>query len=155
MAELGAGTTLDARGGLVARVVCDAEAVCNEEILDVADTTRAGIRIPTDVAAERRVTMVLSEQGGLATVPGLGPTIVDQQFAPAAPLHVTPPGGEAVTVQLPSVVDAPVWLPDGGGLVVLSAAGLQHVSIESGLLAMRRIDDFDVGDATALFVIPH
>ena len=153
--ELGVGVTLDARGDLVARVVCDVEVVCNEEIHDVGAATRPGIRVPTDVTAERRVTMVLSDQGGLATIPGLGPRIVDSQFAPAVPLHVTPPGGDTVTVQLPSVVDAPVWLPDGNGLVVLSRGGLQHVSIESGLLAMRRIDGFDVGDATALFVIPH
>ncbi len=155
-ADLGAGTTLDARGGLVARVVCDAEPRCTEQVVD-ADTGEAspGNLISTDLVTDGRVTMVLSEQGGLATVPGLGPMVVDQQFAPAAPMHVTPPGGDTVTVQLPSVRTAPVWLPDGNGLVVLSNAGLQHVSIEGGLLAMRRIDGFDVGDATTLFVIPH
>lgn len=155
-ADLGSGTTLDARHGLVARVVCDAELQCFEEVFDAdVGEARPGNLISTDLVTDDRVTMVLSEQGGLATVPGLGPTVVDRPFAPTAPMLVTPPGGETVTVQLPSVRAAPAWLPDGNGLVVLSNAGLQHVSIESGLLAMRRIDGYDVGDATALFVIPH
>ena len=153
--DLGPGTAYDASARLVARVGCDDTAMCAAQTVDVGTgEISVGRPLSTQAASDGRVLMVLSRQGGLATVPDFFP-VDDPGSTPPAQLLVTPAAGETVAVDLPSLRAAPAWLPHGDGLVVLTDIGIQHVSIEGPLLAMRRIDGFDVGDATALFVVPH
>lgn len=152
---VGVGTTYDAAGGVVARVVCDEEAQCAESIHSLGTgAAAAGSSIPSQVVSDERITMVLSAQGGLVTVSGFVPDLV-LGFTPAATLRVTPPGGEPADIDVPSIRAAPAWLPDGESLVVLTNIGLHHVSIEDGRWTGRRLEGIDVGDATSVFVIPR
>lgn len=153
--DVGVGTTYDAAGGVVARVVCDEEAQCSESIHSLGTGTAAtGSSLPSQVVSDERLTMVLSGQGGLVTVSGFVPDLVPG-FAPAATLRVTPPVGEPADIDVPSIRAAPAWLPDGESLLVLTNIGLHHVSIEDGRWTGRRIEGIDVGDATSVFVIPR
>lgn len=153
--DLGAGTAFDASVDTVARVGCDPNAICFAETVDVeTGEARIGSALSTQAASDERVSMVLSSQGGLATVAGFEATD-EPGSTPPVQMLVRHPEGAAVAIELPSLRAEPAWLPDGSGLVVLTDIGIQHVSIEGELLAMRRIDDFDVGDATTVLVIPH
>lgn len=152
--QIGPGTAYDAAGGVVARAACDEVARCAESIHDVdAAATSTGPLLPTQAVSDGRITMVLSRQGGLVTVAGFAPQ-EGVDFTPAVTLRVTPRGGQSAVIDVPSIRAAPAWLPDGESLLVLTNIGLQHISIEEGLLAGRRIEGVDVGASTSVFVIP-
>lgn len=155
--DLGPGRTFAAAAGTVARVVCDAEAVCRPQILDVesGDSQSGEPLRPIDVSTDL-ITMVLSDDGDLITVDRtFDPSRPADQNEPQSQLYFTLPTGSQVYDPISPLRTAPVWLPDDAGAVALTGIGLSRFTINDGaIFEDRRVAGLRLGNVSVLCVIP-
>lgn len=151
--DLGVGIVAAAAGTYAGRVVCAAELSCMQEIVDVATgQVVAASSFPSDAAARSAVTMAQAPDGSIATLS----TRVGSRAsvgAPTSELHVTWPDGRGMEMRIDNPRSAPVWLPGGNSLLILTGLGILKVEPADGALTATRVRNLNVEGATALFVL--
>lgn len=156
--DLGPGQAFASSRNHVGRVVCDAELACRQEIVDLGDgTVVVGAAVPTDAAVSASVTMAQADDGAIATLPTRIPAagLTTLAAVPSTDLLITRPDGWSMQLRITNPLTAPVWLPGGRGLVVLTGLGLVHVTEADGALESTRIPELSPGGATSLVVVPE
>lgn len=152
-ADLGVGTVVAGAGNYAGRVACDEAWSCVQEIVDVTTgQVVAGSPFPSDAAARSVVTMAQAPDGSIASLPAQ----VGSQAPlglPTTSLHVTWSDGRGMETTVDNPRSAPVWLPGGSELLILTGLGLVTVDEADGALRAVRIPDLNVQAATALFVL--
>ena len=156
--DLGPGVALTAWDTTLAYLSCDELAECSVVVRDLdSGETSGSYAVPSSAAVRGRdgVTVAIGSQGSLALVPvqldglawgGSGGVL-------STTLTLWSEGGPAAEVAVQSPKVGPVWLPDGG-VLMLTSRGLVRFDQHEGELVEMVASGLRPGRETALFTLP-
>lgn len=156
--DLGDGEVYAAASSTIARVACNEVAQCHQQVVHLRDpvvsTRRAAM--PTAAAATGSVTMAVTDDGSLAALPV---RVRPSRPAPnpiglTTSLYLSLPDESPVRVVVDDARAGPVWLGDGGGVVMLTGNGLVRYADAEQSRSSQPVRGLLAGDATALIYVP-
>ena len=152
--DLGFGRVFAGRGSVLGRVVCDADARCVPEVVDLeTGATMPGSELSVQVAATDGLVMAISAAGSLAVTPS--PLYGPRAFTdPPLDLQIVAPGLSPVTRSVRALFAPPVWLPDDS-LLLATGYGLFRYRVGDGFGTRETVPDLRSRDETGLVVVPR
>ena len=150
--DLGFGGVFAGRGSLIGRVVCNADARCVPEVVDLSTgAATQGSELSLQVAATDGLVMAISASGALAVTPS--PLYGPQSFTdPPLDLQIVAPGLTPVTRSVRALFAPPVWLPDDS-LLLATGYGLFRYRVDDGFVTRETVPGLRPRDETGLVVI--
>ena len=155
--DLGQGEVVAASGPFAGRIRCDEAAHCHQQRIDLTDPDGAvrAARIPTDAAAAGSVSMAIGDDGSLAALPSrLGASPFAGGAGRTMSMYVTPVRRPPTRIVVDNARSAPVWLPDGNGLLILTGLGLRHYTMVAGEVQSTTVDALWPEEATGVVYVP-
>lgn len=157
--DLGDGEVYAAAASTVARVGCNENAQCHQQVVDLRDPVGSSRRgpMPTAAAATGSVTMAVTDHGALAALPiRLRPSLLaPTPTGLTTSLYLSLPDGSRTRVVVDNARAGPVWLDDGGGVLMLTGNGLVRYPDVEQSRSSRPVPGLLTGDASALIHVPR